>query len=116
MAIHNEPGRGRKQCQNCQKYVGVRSHVCPNCSKVFGTSLPIFREKVVPSIQKIVPTVAKEKEPKTEKAEDDAKGSRISRIARLKEELIRELRNSSRSYSAGIVKEISDKVLLDSWE
>jgi hypothetical protein len=36
MPIFDEPGRGRKQCRGCRKYVGVRSRVCENCQQAFG--------------------------------------------------------------------------------
>ena len=126
MAIHNEPGRGRKQCTSCQKYVGVRSHSCENCGHSFGSSevrgVSSFRlstnrsEPVVPAIHKIVPTrkVLTESTtvPATVPANDDAKGSRVERINRLRDELIKELKISSQGYSASVINEIRDRVLV----
>jgi hypothetical protein len=33
--VFDGPGRGRKQCQNCQSYVGVRNKTCPVCGTAF---------------------------------------------------------------------------------
>ena len=33
--IFEIPGRGRKQCPTCTKYIGVRSQRCPGCNHTF---------------------------------------------------------------------------------
>jgi len=30
--VFDGPGRGRKQCSNCENYIGVRNKVCPICN------------------------------------------------------------------------------------
>lgn len=131
MAIHNEPGRGRKQCGQCKKYVGVRSHTCENCQASFGPSTVRAQTPAPFNLRNLQPTKPKstvqispplpekksaENGPTVDSRVDDEKGSRVARINRLKTELIRELRNSARSYGAEIVREISDQVLKDPWD
>jgi hypothetical protein len=47
----DQPGRGKKQCTKCQKYVGVRNSTCPHCSNPFGQkatpSKPVEAKKEV---------------------------------------------------------------------
>lgn len=33
--VCDEPGVGRKGCPSCHKYVGLRTHICPNCQHKF---------------------------------------------------------------------------------
>jgi hypothetical protein len=33
--VFDIPGKGRKQCKSCKKYVGLRSRICSNCSNPF---------------------------------------------------------------------------------
>lgn len=33
--VYDEPGRGRKQCQNCKKYVWIKKATCPACNNPF---------------------------------------------------------------------------------
>lgn len=40
MAVYDSAGPGRKQCPNCQKFCGVRSHECPNCKHTFEQKAP----------------------------------------------------------------------------
>jgi len=35
IVIEDEPGRGRKQCPNCEKYISARMHKCPKCEHRF---------------------------------------------------------------------------------
>lgn len=35
MSIFTGPGKGRKKCIACEKYVGVRSRFCTNCGNPF---------------------------------------------------------------------------------
>lgn len=120
MAIHDGPGRGLKQCGNCGKYVGVRSNSCPACNASFSSVAPVR------TVRAIAPTVERKEKPavvvavkptpsKTVSAETYEKGSRIERINMLKRELIKELKNSSRGFSAGIIQEVSDAVLKE-WD
>lgn len=37
---NNSPGRGKKQCKNCDKYIGVRSKICKHCN------IPCNREQI----------------------------------------------------------------------
>ena len=126
MSVSNVPGRGRKQCTSCQKYVGVRSINCPNCNASFASAprmvavkpvsvdaaLQVFLDQRREEPAQIVPP---KEGPKVVETESGEKGSRIARIDFLKKELIRELKISSRGYSASILKEISDSVLKE-WE
>lgn len=117
MAIHDAPGRGRKLCKACNKYVGVRSYTCPNCAAPFGSSL-----RETPSRSELVPVKRTDPEPVLDEVSTPnpepsireevrdkpvAQGSRIGRINYLKTELIRELKISSRTYGQGILDEIS---------
>lgn len=116
MSVFNGPGRGRKFCEACQNYVGVRSRVCPSCGAVFGSSLPIRRElNPVPQVLagKVTTDVPKFSMPKSpEDSEGEGSGkSRADRIASLKEALIRELKLSAPSFSASVVAEISSRVV-----
>ena len=40
MAIYDEPGRGRKPCPACKKYVGVRCSICESCGQQFVATKP----------------------------------------------------------------------------
>jgi len=37
---NNGPGKGKKQCKNCEKYIGVRSKICKFCN------IPCNREQI----------------------------------------------------------------------
>ena len=39
MQARDKPGRGLKQCMNCNKYVGVRNKFCPSCNNPFEQSV-----------------------------------------------------------------------------
>jgi len=56
---YDKPGRGRKQCSSCKKYVGVRTQLC-DCGATFSTGL---KTKVKKSKVK---TRKKKKAPKKE--------------------------------------------------
>lgn len=118
MSVYNIPGRGRKQCNACKKYVGVRSHACEACGASF--TVAVARPRVARPNQHALQVFPPLPEKKVEtvtivKSDETEKGSRIDRINYLKRELVRELRNSSRGYSASVLKEISDIVLAE-WE
>ncbi len=46
----DSPGRGKKQCSSCKKYVGVRSAQCQFCSFVFSSEEKTVKEKEVVEI------------------------------------------------------------------
>ncbi len=129
MAIHNSPGRGLKLCINCKKYIGVRSRVCPSCACDFvsGSGRSISDAKVVMEKKEdnsdvdVSEEIAFEEPVRPERVRPEVseekivakpgKGSRLDRIDFLKKELIRELKNSSRSFGAEVVREITEAVL-----
>jgi hypothetical protein len=43
MAVFTEAGPGRKQCQNCRQFCGVRSNSCPGCSHAFERKEPLHK-------------------------------------------------------------------------
>lgn len=128
MSVSNVPGRGRKYCAACGKYVGVRSKTCPNCSASFESSIraakPVSPE-VDSALKSFLKQHAREQRVESQPVQPvekprvvvdvPEKGSRIERINSLKRELIKELKNSSRGYSVGVLDEISKAVLTD-WE
>jgi hypothetical protein len=126
MSVHNQPGRGRKYCKGCGKYVGVRSKVCINCN--FSFSAPTVAKGFNP----IIPTKPKiegdvETAIEDESSEEDVDSSdveqvevvktikyngtsHVDRVNRLRDELIRELKQLSFGYSMGILDEIKDAI------
>ena len=64
------PGRGRKQCKNCLKYMGVRVAKCIHC----GTEFPVKSAVVVPTEAPV--KVRKPKEPNKEETVVVSKGFR----------------------------------------
>lgn len=77
MAIHDSPGRGRKLCPSCEKYVGVRSSVCPNCNAEFSKkpapSKPVTRQvRIQPAPQS---------QPVSQGVVDTGRGLRVVAIA-----------------------------------
>jgi hypothetical protein len=44
MAVSDTPGRGKKLCPNCQKYIGARSAKCENCGTEFSIKTAIDSE------------------------------------------------------------------------
>lgn len=36
MTVYDSPGKARKQCPNCQKYIHARSLICGNCKTILG--------------------------------------------------------------------------------
>lgn len=105
MAISDTPGRGRKHCPSCNKYVGVRSRNCPNCQFAFvsGATAP-----TKPPTKKFLnpPTTPKISVP--EKPVETK--SHVDRVNYLRDELIRELNRLSKSYGRGIVDQIWDAI------